>query len=77
MQHHINTCYVIHWYGWCTIVTDNYYDEDMTEEGPSVSSIIRDHVTKMTDTMRENVTTKTMLDVESKVSIVLSIAYMY
>jgi len=49
----------------------------MTEEGPSVSSIIRDHVTKMTDTMRENVTTKTMLDVESKVSIVLSIAYMY
>ena len=46
---------------------DKYYNDNMEEEGPSVTSIVIDLVTKMTDIMRDNVTTKTILDVESKV----------
>ena len=44
----------------------------MEDEGPSVTSIVIDLVTKMTDIMRDNVTTKTILDVESKVGSELS-----
>ncbi|KAK6187606.1 hypothetical protein SNE40_005595 [Patella caerulea] len=43
-----------------------YYPEDEEDDGPSVSYIIEEHVNNMTKAMSENVTTKTMLDVESK-----------
>ncbi|ESO89151.1 hypothetical protein LOTGIDRAFT_229063 [Lottia gigantea] len=43
-----------------------YYNEDDEDEGPSISSIIEEQVSNMTKSMSENVTTKTLLDVESK-----------
>ncbi|XP_013393403.1 dynein gamma chain, flagellar outer arm-like [Lingula anatina] len=44
-----------------------YYPEDSeTAEGPSVAAVVRDHSQKMAKLMAESVTTKTMLDVESK-----------
>lgn len=45
----------------------NYYPEDEEDEGPAISTIIAEHLTNMTMSMSDNVTTKTMLDVESKV----------
>ena len=46
---------------------EQYWPDNQRGEGPSVSDIVDQHVQKMTHTMTENVTTKTMLDVESKV----------
>ncbi|XP_052807484.1 dynein axonemal heavy chain 5-like isoform X7 [Mya arenaria] len=43
-----------------------YYPEDEEDEGPAISTIIAEHVTNMTMAMSDSVTTKTMLDVESK-----------
>ncbi|XP_053397319.1 dynein axonemal heavy chain 5-like isoform X6 [Mercenaria mercenaria] len=43
-----------------------YYPEDEEDEGPAISTIIAEHLTNMTQSLSENVTTKTMLDVESK-----------
>ena len=37
------------------------------EEGQTITGIVQEHLTRMGATMMENVTTKTMLDVESKV----------
>lgn len=45
-----------------------YFPEDEEEEGPSISAIISQHLQQMTQAMSDNVTTKTMLDVESKVT---------
>lgn len=44
-----------------------YYPEDEEDDGPGVSAVILDHLDQMTRAMSDNVTTKTMLDVESKV----------
>ncbi|XP_052242570.1 uncharacterized protein LOC127852659 [Dreissena polymorpha] len=44
----------------------HYYPEDEEDEGPAIATIIGEHLTNMTMAMSENVTTKTMLDVESK-----------
>ncbi|KAJ8314952.1 hypothetical protein KUTeg_007102 [Tegillarca granosa] len=43
-----------------------YYPEEEEDEGPSVSHVIVEHLMQLTKAMSENVTTKTMLDVESK-----------
>ncbi|XP_060567478.1 dynein axonemal heavy chain 5-like [Ruditapes philippinarum] len=43
-----------------------YYPEDEEDEGPAISTIIAEHLTNMTTSLSVNVTTKTMLDVESK-----------
>ncbi|KAL4232681.1 hypothetical protein ACF0H5_007369 [Mactra antiquata] len=43
-----------------------YYPEDEEDEGPAISTIIAEHLTNMTQCLSINVTTKTMLDVESK-----------
>ncbi|XP_025098007.1 LOW QUALITY PROTEIN: dynein gamma chain, flagellar outer arm-like [Pomacea canaliculata] len=43
-----------------------YYPEDEEEEGPGVSAIVESHLKDMEGCMRGNVSTKTMLDVESK-----------
>ncbi|XP_041355189.1 dynein gamma chain, flagellar outer arm-like isoform X3 [Gigantopelta aegis] len=43
-----------------------YYPEFEEDDGPSISTIIEMHVNKMVGSMAENITTKTMLDVESK-----------
>jgi hypothetical protein len=45
-----------------------YYPEDEEDEGPAISTIIAEHLTNMTTSLSVNVTTKTMLDVESKVN---------
>ena len=50
-------------------LSEKYYRDDQTGEGPSVTSVLKEHVINMTRTMSESVTTKTMLDVESKVSL--------
>ena len=47
---------------------EKYYPDNKKDEGPSVAEIIEEHLTRMTSTMTESVTTKTILDVESKVS---------
>ncbi|XP_052708586.1 uncharacterized protein LOC128183562 isoform X10 [Crassostrea angulata] len=47
-------------------VLRRYFPEDEEEEGPSISAIISQHLQQMTQAMSDNVTTKTMLDVESK-----------
>ena len=47
--------------------TGQYYPEDEEDEGPGISAVIGEHVTNMTVAMSAAVTTKTMLDVESKV----------
>ncbi|KAL5009692.1 hypothetical protein ScPMuIL_011997 [Solemya velum] len=43
-----------------------YFSLENNEEAPSISGIIADHLQRMTKSMSESVTTKTMLDVESK-----------
>ncbi|XP_076466964.1 uncharacterized protein LOC143298129 [Babylonia areolata] len=43
-----------------------YYPQDEEAEGPNLTSIVEQHVYHMNNCMRTNVTTKTMLDVESK-----------
>ncbi|CAL1527205.1 unnamed protein product [Lymnaea stagnalis] len=47
-------------------VLREYYPEQNDAEGPNVSSIVELHVRKMNDALRDYITTKTMLDVESK-----------
>ncbi|XP_067674368.1 uncharacterized protein [Haliotis asinina] len=47
-------------------VLRQYYPEDEEDEGPSIASIVEENLEKMRTAMSENVTTKTMLDVESK-----------
>ncbi|XP_052089132.1 uncharacterized protein LOC127725852 isoform X10 [Mytilus californianus] len=47
-------------------VLRKYYPEDEEDDGPGVSAVILDHLDQMTKAMSDNVTTKTMLDVESK-----------
>ena len=46
-----------------------YYPEEEDEEGPNLTTIVEQHVHHMNNCMRSNITTKTMLDVESKVSV--------
>ncbi|XP_070190368.1 uncharacterized protein [Littorina saxatilis] len=43
-----------------------YYPIEEEEEGPNLTTIVEQHVHHMNNCMRSNVTTKTMLDVESK-----------
>ena len=50
------------------VLAEEYYPDDSQEEGPSVTNVLRDHCHKMGQIMLDNVTTKTSLDVESKVS---------
>ena len=58
------------------IFVGKFYPEDEEEDGPSISAIILDHLEHMTKAMSENVTTKTMLDVESKVRRTLCFLWM-
>lgn len=44
-----------------------FYPEDEEGDGPGISTVIMEHLEEMTKAMSDNVTTKTMLDVESKV----------
>ena len=60
----------------CAFFLGKYYPEDEEEDGPSISAIILDHLEHMTKAMSENVTTKTMLDVESKVRRTLCFLWM-
>lgn len=46
-----------------------YYPIEEEEEGPNLTTIVEQHVHHMNNCMRSNVTTKTMLDVESKVGL--------
>ena len=50
------------------MVVGQYYREDEEDEGPGISTVVGEHVTNMTVALSLAVTTKTMLDVESKVS---------
>ena len=62
--------YTLHASKWLTgmvLLTGSYYPEDEEDEGPAISTIIGEHLTNMTMSLSESVTTKTMLDVESKV----------
>lgn len=45
-----------------------YFPDEEEEEGPSMSYTVAQHHESMMKAMSENVTTKTMLDVESKVN---------
>lgn len=47
---------------------EGYWPDNQKGDGPSVSDVVSEHVNKMKDTITHNVTTKTMLDVESKVT---------
>ncbi|CAH1799095.1 unnamed protein product [Owenia fusiformis] len=47
-------------------ILKKYYDEDNPGEGPSVAEIIKESLQNMRGSMAENVTTKTMMDVETK-----------
>ena len=49
-------------------ISGKYYPEDEEDEGPGISTVIGEHLTNMTRAMSVAVTTKTMLDVESKVA---------
>ena len=51
----------------CLLFPGQYYPEDEEDEGPGISAVVGEHVTNMTVAMSAAVTTKTMLDVESKV----------
>lgn len=55
-------------WGFDILPSGRYFPEDEEEEGPSISAIISQHLQQMTQAMSDNVTTKTMLDVESKVT---------
>ena len=50
------------------IFIGQYYPENEEDDGPGISAVVGEHVTNMTVAMSVAVTTKTMLDVESKVS---------
>ena len=50
----------------CLFLSEKYYPDRRRDEGPSVMSIIREHLEKMAATMMHNVTTKHVLDVTSK-----------
>ena len=45
--------------------TGKYYGSDNEGEGPSVSSVVRDHLQRMTEVMNASVTSRTMVDVET------------
>ena len=42
-----------------------YYGSQVEEESPSVATIVKTHLTKMTEVMNEHVTSRTMVDVET------------
>ncbi len=61
-------CHVFLNYNFDVLMTSGkYYPAHRRDEGPSVGLIVSQHVDKMGEVMMHNVTTKTMLDVESKV----------
>ena len=57
------------------LLTGSYYPEDEEDEGPAISTIIGEHLTNMTMSLSESVTTKTMLDVESKVPVLVMVLF--
>ncbi|XP_074662754.1 uncharacterized protein LOC141915202 [Tubulanus polymorphus] len=56
-------------------ILERYYHMEDTDDGPSVISIVRDHINDMKQSMLEAVNTKVMLDVESKEKGIFNEAY--
>lgn len=47
------------------LISGKYYGSDIDGETMSVSVVIRNHLLDMTDIMKSNVTSRTMVDVET------------
>lgn len=48
-----------------TLRPGKYYGSSAEEDGPSVATVVRTHLCKMTEVMNASVTSRTMVDVET------------